>query len=420
MAFYYNDLYDLRAVRSFSELASRLAQAFGVAMILLAGLYAVFPDTRIADGPFLASLLVIAALLVPLRAIGYRIMRPRSLADRVLILGTGPLARKLIAEIEARAVSPVRDRGRGRRRPAPDGRPFPYPLLGPLERLAKITDEARADRIIVALTERRGRMPMGQLLEAEARGILVEDGVQTYERFSGKLAIEALNPSSLLFPRGLRKTRRQLALQRLRESRSGGGRTRAHGSPDGADRARPSSSIPAGPVLFVQERVGPAAAGPSGCSSSAPCAGPPGGRRPSGRRDNAARITRVGRWLRRFRLDELPQFVNILRGDMNLVGPRPASRVEPAALRARRSPTTRSARSVRPGMTGWAQIRYGYANNLEEETEKMRYDLYYIKHLSFWLDLRILVDTVKIVLFGRGSMAPDAYPSESVLRAAGQ
>ena len=136
-------------------------------------------------------------------------------------------------------------------------------------------------------------------------------------------------------------------------------------------------------------------------------------------RDNATRITRVGKWLRKFRLDELPQFINILRGDMALIGPRPhpasnyglfADRIPHYALRCR----------VRPGVTGWAQVRYGYANNLEEETEKMRFDLYYIKHLSFYLDLRILVDTVKIVLFGRTGRPSVEYHVEPVLKAAGR
>jgi lipopolysaccharide/colanic/teichoic acid biosynthesis glycosyltransferase len=109
--------------------------------------------------------------------------------------------------------------------------------------------------------------------------------------------------------------------------------------------------------------------------------------------DNSDRITRVGKWLRKFRLDELPQFVNIIRGDMNLVGPRPhpVSNIE---LFGEEIPYYSLRAVVRPGITGWAQVRLGYANNLEEETEKMRYDLYYIKRLSFWLDLRILFDTV--------------------------
>jgi lipopolysaccharide/colanic/teichoic acid biosynthesis glycosyltransferase len=117
-------------------------------------------------------------------------------------------------------------------------------------------------------------------------------------------------------------------------------------------------------------------------------------------RDNHTRITRVGKWLRKFRLDELPQVVNMLQGDMNLVGPRPHP-VSNFELFIDKIPYYALRAVVRPGVTGWAQVRYGYANDLQEETEKMRYDLFYIKHLSLWLDLRILFDTLKIVLFGR-------------------
>jgi lipopolysaccharide/colanic/teichoic acid biosynthesis glycosyltransferase len=118
--------------------------------------------------------------------------------------------------------------------------------------------------------------------------------------------------------------------------------------------------------------------------------------------DNVDRITRIGKYLRHFRLDELPQLVNVLRGEMNLVGPRPhpvtnqAIFVEHIAYYGLRS-------TVRPGVTGWAQIRYGYANNLAEETEKMRYDLYYIKNRSLWLDLRIMLETFATVMFGKGA-----------------
>src|SRR5207249_11265819 len=113
-------------------------------------------------------------------------------------------------------------------------------------------------------------------------------------------------------------------------------------------------------------------------------------------------ITRLGKWLRRFRLDELPQLVNVLRGEMNLVGPRPHPTCN------RKSFTDHIAyyqirSTVRPGVTGWAQVRYGYANNIDEETEKMRYDLYYIKNRSLRLDVRILFETVGIMLFGMGA-----------------
>src|SRR5262249_10224028 len=118
--------------------------------------------------------------------------------------------------------------------------------------------------------------------------------------------------------------------------------------------------------------------------------------------DNLGRITRVGWYLRRFRLDELPQLINVARGEMNLVGPRPHPVTNQAVFMERMaSYGLRS--TVRPGGTGWAQIRYGYANNLPEETEKMRYDLYYIKNRSLWLDLRIMLETVGTVLFGTGA-----------------
>jgi lipopolysaccharide/colanic/teichoic acid biosynthesis glycosyltransferase len=118
--------------------------------------------------------------------------------------------------------------------------------------------------------------------------------------------------------------------------------------------------------------------------------------------DNGDRITRVGGWLRRLRLDELPQFWNILRGDMNLIGPRPHP-IANAALFRDLIPYYPLRELVPPGLTGWAQIRNGYANGLAEETEKMRYDLYYIKNRSLWLDARILLDTVKIVLTADGT-----------------
>ena len=170
-----------------------------------------------------------------------------------------------------------------------------------------------------------------------------------------------------------------------------------------------------GPVFFVQERIG------MGCRrfklikfrTMQPVQRPVS----EWEKDNGDRITRVGKWLRKFRLDELPQLVNVLRGDMNLVGPRPhpASNFELLVLVSRNAPECglsipyyflRS--SVRPGITGWAQVRYRYANDLEEEIEKLCYDLYYIKHQSLWLDLRILFDTVKIVLAGSRSGADEA------------
>jgi exopolysaccharide biosynthesis polyprenyl glycosylphosphotransferase len=341
-------------------------------------------------------------VLLPLRAIGYAIMRWRAFADRVLILGTGKLARTLIPEIEARphhryAIVGVVDEGSSH-----EGPPFRYPLLGPLEHLDKIIEEIAPDRIIVALAERRGRMPMRQLLNAEADGILVEDGLTTYENFTGKLAIEALTPSFLIFSGAFRKSRLLLAVRRLISLGT---------AVVGLVVTAPVMILVAlvtkldsrGPVLFIDERAGR-------------------GGRPFRlikfrtmreqtseaeeysvwSRDDGDRVTRVGRWIRKFRLDELPQFWNILRGDMDLVGPRPEI-MRNVKTMTEQIPYYSLRHVVRPGLTGWAQVRYGYSVSLEQVTEKMRHDLFYIKHMSLWLDLRIIADTVKIGLFGRGA-----------------
>ena len=401
VAFYYNDLYDLRIVRSFGEFATRLLQGLGVALLLLAGFYTIAPDLRAGNSALLSSVLVIVALLLPIRAVGYFIVRRRAFADRVLILGTGPLARKIMEEIEARPHYRYRIVGVADDGLAPEGEPLRYPLLGPLEHLGKIADEVKADRIIVALAERRGRMPMRQLLDAEAQGILVEDGMATYEQFTGKLAIEALSPSFLVFSKGFRKTPGQLARRRavsLVAAAAGFVIT----APLMAVIALAIKLDSRGPVFFIHERAGYRGR-PFRLVKFRTMRGQPQVRDDSvWQRDDEGRITRVGRWLRKLRLDELPQLWNILKGDMDLVGPRPEIAAN-VTLMTELIPYYALRHVVRPGLTGWAQVRYGYSVSLEQVTEKMRHDLFYIKHMSFWLDLRILVDTAKIALFGRGA-----------------
>jgi len=407
VSFYYNDLYDLHIVHSFSGFASRLLQAFGVAFILLAIFYTLFPDTKLAERPFVSSLLIVLGVLLPLRALSYVIMRSRPFTERVLILGTGALAQKLVAEIEARphfgyVIAGIVDDGD---RPAG----LDHPVLGPLGQLQKIVEDVRPARIILAMAERRGRLPVDQLLAVRVQyGVMVEDGVTVYERLTEKLAVEALTPSTLIFSRDFRKSRLELAIARTISLATAAA---------GLVVLAPLLGLIAllirlesrGPILFVQRRVG--RHGKDFPLIKFRTMLPASEELSQWAKDNDDRVTRVGKWLRKFRLDELPQFVNMLRGDMYLVGPRPHP-VSNYQLFIENIPYYALRSVVRPGVTGWAQVRYGYANNLVEETEKMRYDLYYIKHLSLWFDLRILFDTVKIVLFGRGSTQADAYPGE--------
>jgi exopolysaccharide biosynthesis polyprenyl glycosylphosphotransferase len=402
-AFYYNDLYDLRVVRSFSLFASRLLQSFGVALMLLGLFYTIVPDAGMTEGAFVSGLLVAAGLLVPLRAIGYTIMRRRAFADRVLVLGTGPLARRVIQEIESRpnfryAVVGVVDDGTG-----VEAGDLPYPVLGPLERLDQSLDDGEPDRLIVAVSERRGRMPLTQLLECGARGILVEDGLRTYEYFTGKLPIESLTPSFLIFSGAFRKSRLQMGLRRASSLLL---------AAVGLLLSAPLMAVIAvaiaidsrGPVFFVDRRAGRGGRPFNLVKFRTMHPLPPGEMVASSvwDRDDELRVTRVGRFIRKLRLDELPQFWNVVKGDMDLVGPRPEILANVQTM-SEEIPYYGLRHSVRPGLTGWAQTRFGYSVSLEQVTEKIRYDLFYIKQMSFWLDLRILVDTVKIMLFGRGA-----------------
>lgn len=332
----------------------------------------------------------------------------RSVAKRTVILGTSPLARELVEIIDRSAPNAYALVGVVGRSETDDARPFPCPVLGSLKDLERIVIEHQAERIVVALAERRGRLPAHQLVEARLRrGIVVEDGVDVYERFTGKLAIDSLTPINVVYSQDFQPCSLALAVARVLSLCV---------ASVGLIGLAPLFGLIAvaikcdsrGSVVFAQDRVG--LGGRRFQLLKFRTMHPIAGQRSEWARDNGDRITRVGRWLRRFRLDELPQFVNILRGDMNLVGPRPhpVTNFELFSLVSRNTPQCGAAipyyelRSmIRPGITGWAQVRYRYANDLEEEMEKMRYDLYYIKHYSVWLDLQIIFETVKMVLVGR-------------------
>lgn len=409
VSFYYTDLYDWRIATDFTACRRRVLRAAVMSVVLLSGFYVVFPEMALHGERVLSSFAVLGILLA-LRTAFCGVLRTPVATRRVMIVGASPLAYALADRLRSQphlrhGVVMVDD---GSPSNIPTGR---YPLLGPLERLGKIIAEVRPDRIIVAPGgERRGRVAVRSLLESRARGIPVEDGLVVYERLTGKIAIESLTPSALLFSRGFRATRLHRALGRGLSVCVAVVGLLALGLVIGLV-ALVIKADSRGPVFFVQKRVG---------LHNVPfrlikfrTMRPDAGETSEWVADNGHRITRVGKVLRKFRLDELPQFINVLRGDMNLVGPRPHP-VSNFNLFMEHIPFYSLRSAVRPGVTGWAQVRYGYANNLKEETEKMRYDLYYVKHLSLWLDLRVLFDTVKVVLFGLGATAATDVVASSV------
>jgi exopolysaccharide biosynthesis polyprenyl glycosylphosphotransferase len=402
VSFYYNDLYELRALRDIRGMAPRLVQSLGVTFLVVGGGYAVMPGAEVS-APLLVSLfLLVAGLVVPLRAVSYGLIARRTAAQRVLILGTGPLARKIAEEIQSGpasyAVVGIVDDGQAGQG-ALGGLVLPgAPVVRPMGEVEALIGELCPDRLVVALSERRGRLPVWGLLSSCASGLRVEDGIEFYERLTRKLAIESLTPSFLIFHSVLQKPAWQLALRRALSVAAA-----AFGlllfAPLMALIALLVKLDSPGPAFFIQERVG-LRGRRFRLIKFRTMQGPPPEDHSVWRRDDGARLTRLGRWLRDLHLDELPQFVNVLKGDMDMVGPRPEMACNVQTM-TEQIPYYGLRHTVRPGVTGWAQIKQGYSVSQAEVTEKMRYDLYYIKHMSPWLDLKILLATARIVLFGR-------------------
>ncbi len=271
----------------------------------------------------------------------------------------------------------------------------PFPVIGPIDRLENAIKDLRPDRIIVPHIQ-NGALPVEALLNSRMKGLLIEDGYEVYERLTGKLAIENLPPNLLIFSNDFNKPAYQKVLRRLYNL----GLALVGLLPAGPLMAIIAIAIKLdseGPLFFRQERVG-LLGKPFRLIKFRTMRSAPGEAEETGwSRDVASRVTRVGTVLRRYRLDELPQFFNVLRGDMDVVGPRPEMACN-VRMMSETIPYYSLRHMIRPGITGWAQVRNGYALTEEQVTEKIRYDLYYTKHASFWLDVRILFETVRFLL----------------------
>lgn len=394
LGFYYSDLYDLQ--RNRGEVYVRLLFVLGGLSLLLAAATYMFPELIIGHNVFSVGLVLLTAGLLAWRWTFDWLLEKPFLRERVYVLGTGERARRLIDTLRTRPELGMEVVGWAG---ALSNGSLSRESLG--SKLVELEEKDRVDRIIVALEDRRSLMPVRELLELRLRGIKVEDATALLEKVSGKIEVDQLYPSWLIFSEGFRMspafllTRRfisillSLALLVIVLPLI----------PLIALAIRLTSP---GPVLYRQKRVGqfgrvfycykfrtmrPDAEADVG---------------PTWAGDNDPRITSVGRFLRKTRLDEIPQLWNVLRGDMGFVGPRP-ERPEFVEQLAAKIPYYHLRHVVRPGITGWAQINYHYGASVEESKEKLRYDLYYIKNLSLSLDLYIVAQTVKTVLLGRGS-----------------
>lgn len=396
---YYFDLYDTSILSNRREISTRFVQVLGVVCILLALIYYAYPPLDLGRGIFAIGLSFVAVILLLWRRLFLAVNSRPQFAERVLIFGDGHLAESLVIELGARPELGIRVVGQVKN---DDGSPEMVDS-GPRsdEQILHLIETYRAERIIVAMNERRGFLPVQALLQLKSRGVSIQDGAQMYEAVTGKLPIESLRLSWLLFSPGFEVSRALMAYKRV---------SSIVWSTVALILAFPLMALIAmairlesdGPAIFRQKRVGQHGETftlfkfrtmKNGSDQDDT-------HRPAEKSDS--RFTRLGRLLRRTRLDELPQLFNILRGNMHFVGPRPfVPDQEKECLDS--IPFYNQRWAVKPGATGWAQINRGYNVTLEDNKDKLAYDLFYIKNISVGLDLLILFSTIKILLLGRGS-----------------
>jgi sugar transferase (PEP-CTERM system associated) len=402
LCLYYNDFYDLTLVHSNRELIVRLLQAVGAASIVLAAMYFAVPALMIGDGIFVSALLVFVVGILGWRLLFNSITRSFHLEERILVVGTGDAARKVTRQILDQRDFAYRvigfiddDRARIGERIVNPG------IIGTPADIPRLIETHQIDRIIVGLSDRRGKLPVDELLQAKMAGIRVEDATTTYERITGKILIDDLRPSWLIFSDGFRVSRLTRWMKRAIDL------TLAAALGIAAFPAMVLTAVAIAlesglPVLYCQERVGENGRTFTLCKFRSMRKDAEQAGKPVWATAGDDRITLVGRFIRKTRLDELPQLWNVVRGDMSFVGPRPERPFFVAEL-AREIPFYQQRHVVKPGITGWAQVKYRYGSSIEDATEKLRYDLYYIKHLSIFFDLTIVFDTVKVVLFRKGA-----------------
>lgn len=402
LCLYYNDFYNLTLVHSRRELVVRLLQAVGAASFVLAALYYAFPSLMIGDGIFVSALVVFVVGILGWRLIFTQLTGSLRMQERILVVGTGATARKVVRQILAQREFAYRVVGFIDDDATRLGERIVNPgIVGTPADIAALIEKHQIDRIIVGLADRRGKLPVEELLRAKMAGICVEDATTTYERVTGKILIDDLRPSWLIFSDGFRVSRLVRSMKRSIDLVF---------SLVLAVLAFPVMVLTAiavalesgRPVLYRQERVGENGRAFTLFKFRSMRTDAEQGGTPIWATAGDSRITRVGLLIRKTRLDELPQLWNVVRGDMSFVGPRPERPYFVAEL-AKDIPFYQQRHAVKPGLTGWAQVKYRYGSSREDAMEKLRYDLYYIKHLSIVFDLTIVFDTVKVVLFRKGA-----------------
>jgi sugar transferase (PEP-CTERM system associated) len=393
---YYFDLYEPTIVSGRLQIYFRILLVLGFDCFLLSAALLVDPDVSIGPHIYVYGFALLAPALILMRR-GYEwVIGRKVFRERIYVLGAGDYARSIVDTIRSRPDlgMEVVDWQDVQLEPAERKKVW-------IEALEKIgAAKLPVHRIIVAMESRRGELPVQELLTLRFQGITVEEDGTLRERLYGKIQLDGLRPSNFLYSEGFRiRASQQFTRQVVSIVAAACGLlTFLPFFPLVALAVKLSSK---GPLFFRQQRVGmggrvfgvikfrtmftDAEAGGAKWATK-----------------NDPRVTKVGMFLRKTRIDEIPQLWNVLRGDMGFVGPRP-ERPEFVNWLTEELPFYYLRTLIRPGLTGWAQVRYGYGATLAETKQKLEYDLYYIKHMSLGLDLLIMFETIKTILRRRGA-----------------
>ena len=400
LCLYFADLYDFRVISDRRELFVRAVQAVGATCLILALVYYWLPEIALGRGVFALATVTMITLVFGWR-IAFEWTSRYAPRERLLLVGTSDAAIRLARELYDRTDLGVEIVGFIDPDPAKVGAPMINPgVIGTIEDIPAIVRARAVDQVVVSLSDARGKLPMDKLLDMKLEGVRFKHLASVYEQYTGKIAVDNLRPSWLIFNEGFRKGAAQNVAKRALDVVL---------ATIGLVLALPIMLVVAavikrfsnGPALYHQERVGQYgrvftlhkfrtmrtdAEKESGAVWAAA---------------NDNRVTTVGRFLRRTRIDELPQLWNVLCGHMSFVGPRP-ERPEFVSSLTRDIPYYGQRHIVRPGLTGWAQVRYTYGASVEDSLQKLQYDLYYLKNRTLTLDLFIITKTVKTVLMRKG------------------
>jgi sugar transferase (PEP-CTERM system associated) len=381
----------------------RVEQAIGAASILLGLLYVLLPGLLLSRGIFLIAMGLSMVSVILTRNLLDTVWKLTAPLQRVAIIGTKQLALEVAREMTRRHDLNLEIAGFIAAAPSglPEENIFGFPVLGIASDLEKVVSNQNISKIVVALEDSRGVLPIRDLVSLRVRGIRVDDASTALSALTGRISLRTIKPSWFVFSDGFHRSRWNDCMKRIVD---------LVGGIIGLTLFLPVMAIVAiavrldskGPILYRQNRVGWMSKPFQVLKFRSMRTDAEKDNRPQWASEDDPRVTRIGRILRKYRLDELPQFINVIRGEMSFVGPRP-ERPEFVQDLRQTIPYYDERHSVRPGITGWAQVQYRYGASVEDSFNKLEYDLFYLKNLSITFDLVILLQTVRIVFCGEGA-----------------